>query len=72
MKTYAVKCVELTWYFNVQNPKLHLQWDDEGKEIGDHLRHYTKSGNVIGYQVWPSLFLHEGGPLLQKGIVQPK
>jgi hypothetical protein len=28
-------------------------------------------GDKVKYVVWPALFLHEGGPLLYKGVVQP-
>lgn len=31
---------------------------------------YTKRGKHLSYVVWPVLFLHEGGPLLCKGVAQ--
>jgi hypothetical protein len=38
----------------------------------DDYREYTNSGKKIDYVVWPALLLHEGGPLLSKGVAQPK
>lgn len=38
---------------------------------------YTKSDRgmvnpVVEFPVWPALSLHDGGPLVAKGIAQPK
>lgn len=33
-------------------------------------REYTSSGQKVVFTVWPALYLHEGGPLLQKGVVK--
>ena len=33
-------------------------------------REFVKSGDKVTSVVWPALFLHEGGPLLNKGVVQ--
>jgi hypothetical protein len=38
----------------------------------DSFRHYTKSGSTVDYVVWPVLFLHEGGPIICKGVAQGK
>ena len=32
-------------------------------------REFVKSGDKVTFVVWPALFLHEGGPLLNKGVV---
>ena len=31
---------------------------------------YTVRGNTVDFVVWPALLLHEGGPILAKGVVQ--
>lgn len=31
---------------------------------------YTRSGTHVDFLVWPALLLHEGGPVLAKGVVQ--
>ncbi|KAK3099138.1 hypothetical protein FSP39_000026 [Pinctada imbricata] len=72
LKVFALRCVDLTWYCNVQHPKLLLEWEREGDILKDYLKPYTRSGHTIDYQVWPTLFLHKDGPVLLKGIVQPK
>jgi hypothetical protein len=33
-------------------------------------REFVKSGDKVTFVVWPALFLHDGGPLLNKGVVQ--
>ncbi|KAH3831012.1 hypothetical protein DPMN_104271 [Dreissena polymorpha] len=33
---------------------------------------YTASGTELDYVVWPAMLLHEGGPILFKGIAQFK
>ncbi|CAG2188728.1 unnamed protein product [Mytilus edulis] len=33
-------------------------------------KEFVKSGDSVAYVVWPALFLHNGGPLLYKGVVQ--
>lgn len=36
----------------------------------DVYKEYTKSGRYLDYVVWPVMFLHEGGPILVKGVAQ--
>lgn len=38
----------------------------------DHtaFKDYTKTGRYVDFVVWPALYLHEGGPLLCKGVAQ--
>lgn len=68
---YANKCIELCWFFNIQDPPLCLLWAREGQRVSEHLRLYTVQGKTVSFNVWPSLLLHEGGPLLKRGVVQP-
>ncbi|XP_076117424.1 uncharacterized protein LOC143085126 isoform X2 [Mytilus galloprovincialis] len=76
--TYFKKCLEICWYFVIQDPPLYLDISPlEGNLLDkDTHKEYTKSGSTIKYAVWPALYLHfkdnEKGPLLAKGVVQPK
>lgn len=36
----------------------------------DLYKEYTCRGEYIDFIVWPTLFLHKGGPLLSKGVAQ--
>lgn len=75
---YFEKCLEICWFFVIEDPPLYLDiLPLEGKLLNkDTHKEYTKSGNIIKYTVWPALYLHcqnnTKGPLLAKGVVQPK
>ncbi|OWF41297.1 uncharacterized protein LOC110462653 [Mizuhopecten yessoensis] len=66
-------CVNLCWLMRIKNPPLHMDTElVEDSDINtDFYKNYTHKGKKVGYLVWPALFLHKGGPLLCKGIVQP-
>ncbi|XP_052219018.1 uncharacterized protein LOC127836421 [Dreissena polymorpha] len=36
----------------------------------DHFKEYTKRGPYMEYVVWPVMYLHQGGPMLGKGVAQ--
>jgi hypothetical protein len=36
----------------------------------DSFKEYTCRGKYLDFVVWPALFLHKGGPLLNKGVAQ--
>ena len=68
---YANKCVEITWLMSVQDPPVIL--DNMKDHHGFHTEMYkafTKHGRNVDFYVWPALLLHEGGPLLAKGVAQ--
>lgn len=76
---YFRKCVELCWLFVIQDPPLYLETESlKGQLLNKDLyTEYTKPGKVISYVVWPALYLHQdedntNGPLLAKGVAQPK
>ncbi|XP_062613090.1 uncharacterized protein LOC134274859 [Saccostrea cucullata] len=68
---YSNLCIQLSWLFNIQDPPMCLLWAHEGQRVSEHLRLYSGKGKTVSFNVWPSLLLHEGGPLLKKGVVQP-
>lgn len=68
---YTRKCVELTWLMCVQDPLVHLDAGEEYQHFQANMyKAFTKHGDSVDYYVWPALFLHEGGPLLAKGVAQ--
>ncbi|VDI34371.1 Hypothetical predicted protein [Mytilus galloprovincialis] len=70
LQPYVDKCIELCWYSAISDPPLVYAF--EANKNVDDFRGYTKSGDEIDYVVWPSMYLHEYGPLLYKGVVQYK
>jgi len=57
----------------IKSPPLQLVYDiSKGASMDtDSFKHYTQSGKLVKFVVWPALFLHSGGALLAKGVVQP-
>lgn len=59
------------------DPPLALSENKNGEKFKSEVfRPYTRSQKdikspVIEMTVWPALYLHEGGPLLSKGVAQP-
>lgn len=48
-----------------------LHFDPETVYDKQIFKEYTTMGRRVKFLVWPALFLHKGGPLLSKGVVQP-
>ncbi|WAR22526.1 hypothetical protein MAR_016500 [Mya arenaria] len=77
LKKFSAKCANFGWLMNVCDPPMAVcdgKWGDEFKP--DLYKAYTKSEKglkkpVVDFIVWPALHLHEGGPLVSKGIAQP-
>lgn len=70
---YVKKVVKLCWLMAVQDPP--VCFGNEAK-AGDKLdidtfKVYTQSGTYVSYTVWLPMFIHEGGPVLIKGVAQP-
>ncbi|XP_060565681.1 uncharacterized protein LOC132724742 [Ruditapes philippinarum] len=70
VQAYKRKCVELCWLMVVQNPPLILSTTAQQQFDTNLYKDYTKRGKYVDYVVWPALLLHEGGPLLSKGVAQ--
>ncbi|XP_056013046.1 uncharacterized protein LOC125682416 [Ostrea edulis] len=70
---FVEKSLELCWYMVTQSPPLHMEINfPEGTPLDKNvLKHYTVSGDIIAFVVWPALYLHKDGPLLCKGVAQP-
>ncbi|XP_048774623.1 uncharacterized protein LOC125679441 [Ostrea edulis] len=70
-KEYIHRCVELSWLMSIQDPPMCMEWQFQGcKFRRDIMRSFTKSGDKVQFVVWPALYLHDGGPLVAKAIVQ--
>ena len=68
--TYVEACIKINWFVAIQDPPLYLS--HTLSKIFDHEAYkvYTESGEYTSFVVWPALYHHEGGPLLQKGVAQ--
>ena len=70
---FANRCVHVCWLMAVQDPPVVFgNLPKKYKKIDTNAyRPYTSSGSETDYAVWPALYLHENGPILCKGVVQP-
>uniref|UniRef100_A0A8W8KUC5 Mitochondria-eating protein C-terminal domain-containing protein n=1 Tax=Magallana gigas TaxID=29159 RepID=A0A8W8KUC5_MAGGI len=64
----------MCWFMQTTRPPIHLsaRIPDDGRMNNDIFRAYMKSGTEVDYIVWPVMYLYENGPVLNKGIAQPK
>ncbi|XP_053398967.1 putative protein tag-278 isoform X3 [Mercenaria mercenaria] len=73
VSNYITKCVNICWSMCRLDPPVYISFPDENGDMQldtSVYKPYTKSGRLIDYIVWPALYLHEGGPLLSKGVAQ--
>ncbi|XP_069131554.1 myosin heavy chain, clone 203-like isoform X2 [Argopecten irradians] len=71
-KAYMKKCVQVCWFMTVQDPKVVINHNVTDHFDEDRFKAYTKKGKQVDYLVWPALHLHEGGPMIGKGVAQGK
>ena len=59
---------------SIQDPPMHLDFEPEKDSVIDKnvFKMFTKTGDALDFVVWPAVFLHYNGPLVQKGVLQPK
>ena len=69
---YVEECCQLCWLMCIQDPPVVLGPSvTQGHMFDTSLyRAYTQTGPYIDYEVWPPLYLCEGGSILSKGVVQ--
>lgn len=65
---YIDRCVEVCWIMATQNTPMHLEFCNKGDRPSSLFRPFTRMGNAVQNCVWPALFLHKDGPLLEKGV----
>lgn len=73
-KLYARQCASLSWKMRIRDPPLFVRFEFRcGSTFNaDVLKRYTKTGGYLDFLVWPTLYLHDNGPVLAKGVAQPK
>lgn len=71
---FVEKCSQLCWMMAIQDPPMYLDFGPKKGSVIDKnvFRLYTKSGEKVDFLVWPAVFLHENGPIVQKGVLQPQ
>lgn len=69
---YIENCVNLCYYVAVQDPPMVIDFEPGQMFDKQSWKEYTRSGTEVGYVVWPALYLYKGGPIMTKGVVQPK
>ncbi|XP_053389424.1 LOW QUALITY PROTEIN: golgin subfamily A member 4-like [Mercenaria mercenaria] len=72
VSSYTSECLEICWFMVIQDPPVAFApLLRKGSSFNTDLyKPYTSSGTHIEYVVWPALLLHEGGPILAKGVAQ--
>ena len=77
MRLFGEKCAEVSWFMLACDPPMALQACKKGEVFqSDKYKAYTKSERnmnqaVVEMPVWPTLLLHDGGPVVTRGIAQP-
>ncbi|XP_053398968.1 centrosomal protein of 152 kDa-like isoform X2 [Mercenaria mercenaria] len=70
---FVRKCMNVCWSMCRQEPPVHIGFPSiQGDQSYDTsiYKPYTKTGKFLDFVVWPAVYLHEGGPLLSKGVAQ--
>ncbi|KAH3830286.1 hypothetical protein DPMN_103526 [Dreissena polymorpha] len=70
LRAYYNRCVEVCWLAAVQDPPLFMNFNPGDKFDTTLFKDYTERGPFVEFLVWPSLHLHDKGPLLSKGVAQ--
>ena len=71
-QSYIENCLKVCYFAAVQDPPMFLDFKP-GEDTFDRqvYKEYTQMGTKVKFLVWPALFLHEGGALISKGVLQP-
>ncbi|CAG2209779.1 unnamed protein product [Mytilus edulis] len=69
---YIENCVNLCYYAAVQDPPMVIDFVPGKIFDKQSWKEYSRSGTEVEYVVWPALYLYKGGPIMTKGVVQPK
>ncbi|VDI37708.1 Hypothetical predicted protein [Mytilus galloprovincialis] len=69
---YIDKCIELFWLMSVQDPPMVIRWPKADSPFdGDNYKEYCRKGRKVKIAVWPAVYLHEKGALMNKGFAMP-
>ncbi|WAQ99142.1 hypothetical protein MAR_023515 [Mya arenaria] len=70
-QSYFDKCIEVSWYTQVQDPPVVLVFEPANDAEAQTLfRQYTATGVRLEFVVWPAMLLNQNGALLKKGVAQ--
>ncbi|XP_062613099.1 uncharacterized protein LOC134274869 [Saccostrea cucullata] len=74
VKRFICSCLSLFWRACIQTPPLYFNFEVKPGSAFDNAVHrkFTVNGPTVDYTVWPTVYLHENGPVLVRGIVQCK
>ncbi|XP_060582835.1 putative leucine-rich repeat-containing protein DDB_G0290503 [Ruditapes philippinarum] len=72
VEPYTSECIEICWFMLIQDPPVvFAPLPIKGSSFDTNFyKPYTKSGTHVDFAVWPALLLHDGGPILAKGVAQ--
>ncbi|CAG2185106.1 unnamed protein product [Mytilus edulis] len=71
-QAYIEICVNLCYFVAVQDPPMVIDFKPGPIFDKQSWKEYTRSGTEVEYVVWPALYLYKAGPIMSKGVVQPK
>ncbi|KAL3878826.1 hypothetical protein ACJMK2_031210 [Sinanodonta woodiana] len=73
LQKFASKLLKIIWLMISQDPPICLKWlEPETKVDKNSFTFYRISGETVRRTIWPAVYLHATGPLMAKGVVQPK
>lgn len=72
VQAFVRECVELCWLMVLQDPAVVIgDAPCNGVDFDTNIfKPYTQTGPKFDYMVWPPLYLHKDGPLLERGVAQ--
>ncbi|VDI37709.1 Hypothetical predicted protein [Mytilus galloprovincialis] len=72
IEAFVNSIVEVLWLMSIQDPPMTLGWPQPNDVFNEAIyMPYKKQGSIVKHAVWPAVYLHEKGPLIKKGYVQP-
>ncbi|XP_060576232.1 uncharacterized protein LOC132733589 [Ruditapes philippinarum] len=73
LRNYVRTTTETCWLMCLHEPPLTFKYCEDNNIFNEvYFNPYTRSGDTVEFLVWPAILLHDGGPLLLKGVAQAK
>ncbi|WAQ98302.1 hypothetical protein MAR_022675 [Mya arenaria] len=73
LKPFVMQCLYIGWMMVVQSPPMSFKTALRGDKFDSNVfKQYTCTGSIVDFVVWPALLLHECGPVVGKGVAQPR
>lgn len=70
---YASRCIEALWLMAIQDPPMTIDWPKENSKFDSGVyKEYCRKGQYVKLPVWPAVYLHKNGPLVNKGYAMPE